>query len=179
MNIVTSTLHREIHGVLMHSSDVRQGTHTAMKSGMLAAEAAFKALTDDTAASAAATAADMSTYGAEVKESWIWEELQQERNIRPGFAKLGLYGGMLHAAVDTLLLRGGAPWTFRHRLALGSVHTALGSLCGHHVLLAKSCIAGADELVFFSFQPCRSRDTRSSSQQQPYQLSAAGRGGIL
>lgn len=87
-----------------------------MKSGMLAAEVAFRALTVDSAAtSAAAGPADMSEYETEVKESWIWEELEGVRNIRPAFAKMGFFGGMLYAAIDTYLLRGGAPWTFRHR----------------------------------------------------------------
>ena len=91
-----------------------------MKSGMLAAEAAFRTLTaDGVSASKAGGPADMRDYETQLKESWVWEELHQERNIRPAFAKAGLYGGLLYAAVDTLLLRGGAPWTFRHRLALG------------------------------------------------------------
>ena len=91
-----------------------QGTHTAMKSGMLAAEAAFNALTN----SDSVGPADLSAYEEDFKASWVWDELHDSRNIRPGFAKLGLYGGLVHAAVDTVLLRGGAPWTLRHRHAL-------------------------------------------------------------
>ena len=89
-----------------------------MKSGMLAAEVAFRALTpdeSDTSAAGRPGPVDMSEYEAEVRESWIWEELRGVRNIRPGFSKLGFFGGMLHAAVDTYIFRGGAPWTFRHR----------------------------------------------------------------
>jgi electron-transferring-flavoprotein dehydrogenase len=82
-----------------------------MKSGMLAAEAAFNALTTGESTSPA----DLSAYEEELKASWIWEELGSVRNIRPGFAKLGLYGGLANAAIDTVLLRGEAPWTLRHR----------------------------------------------------------------
>lgn len=57
-----------------------QGTHTAMKSGMLAAEAAFKALSSPSAHSAV----DMSAYEEDLRKSWIVEELEAARNIRPG-----------------------------------------------------------------------------------------------
>ena len=88
-----------------------QGTHTAIKSGMLAAEAAFNALTSPESI----TPASLDAYEEDLKASWVWDELHEARNIRPGFAKLGLYGGLVHAAVDTVILRGSAPWTLRHR----------------------------------------------------------------
>ena len=50
-----------------------------MKSGMLAAEAAFDALTG----SSSAAAADLEAYGDSMRDSWVWEELTKERNIRP------------------------------------------------------------------------------------------------
>ena len=56
-----------------------QGTHTAMKSGMLAAEAAFSALTTD----AGSGAASLDAYEDSMRSSWVWEELTKERNIRP------------------------------------------------------------------------------------------------
>ena len=56
-----------------------QGTHTAMKSGMLAAEAAFSALTTD----AGSGAASLDSYEDSMRGSWVWEELTKERNIRP------------------------------------------------------------------------------------------------
>ena len=55
-----------------------QGTHTAMKSGMLAAEAAFDALTGS-----ASAAADLAAYEDSMQSSWVWEELTKERNVRP------------------------------------------------------------------------------------------------
>ena len=86
-----------------------KGTHTAMKSGMLAAEAAAAAL----AAPAAPGPVDISGYEAAFRNSWAWEELHRARNVRPAF-KWGLWAGLLHAGVDQLVLRGRAPWTLSH-----------------------------------------------------------------
>ena len=84
-----------------------KGTHTAMKSGMVAAEAIFEALDNMDAGHEPASYADKLTA------SWLWKELHKVRNIRPGFAK-GLWFGLAHAALDTYLLFGKAPWTLRH-----------------------------------------------------------------
>jgi electron-transferring-flavoprotein dehydrogenase len=84
-----------------------KGTHTAMKSGMLAAEAVAAALAGDRPAAPAA-------YETMLKESWVWEELSAVRNVRPAFAKLGMWGGLAYSALDTYVLRGKAPWTFHH-----------------------------------------------------------------
>jgi electron-transferring-flavoprotein dehydrogenase len=85
-----------------------KGSHTAMKSGMLCAEAAFAAL-----AAAPGPVDRLEAYPQALRESWVWEELHRVRNIRPAFQK-GLYVGLVHAALDTYLFRGRAPWTFRH-----------------------------------------------------------------
>ena len=84
-----------------------KGTHTAMKSGMLAAEAIFDQLMSDM------PAGEASSYGGKIESSWLWNELYRVRNIRPAFTK-GLWAGMSYAAIDTYLLRGRAPWTFAH-----------------------------------------------------------------
>lgn len=76
-----------------------KGTHTAMKSGMLAAEAIAKGNLDD--------------YEAMLKSSWVWGELHQVRNIRPAF-RFGLWAGMIYSALETFILRGLAPWTLKH-----------------------------------------------------------------
>ena len=80
-----------------------KGGHTAMKSGMVAAETIFARLTGDA--------------GAKVRDalqrSWVWDELHQVRNIRPSF-RLGLWGGLIYSALDTYVLRGRAPWTLHH-----------------------------------------------------------------
>jgi electron-transferring-flavoprotein dehydrogenase len=85
-----------------------KGTHTAMKSGMLAAEAAVAAL------GAEERPALLSAYPPALEASWVWDELRAARNIRPAFAKWGLWGGLAYSGLDTYLLRGRAPWTFRH-----------------------------------------------------------------
>tara|TARA_Y100001954_G_scaffold93170_1_gene102054 strand:+ start:4332 stop:5966 length:1635 start_codon:yes stop_codon:yes gene_type:complete len=84
-----------------------KGSHMAMKSGMLAAEAVFDALTGE------AEQAEAASYEAAIKKSWIWEELRRVRNIRPSF-KWGMWGGLVYSAIDTYLLRGRAPWTMKH-----------------------------------------------------------------
>jgi electron-transferring-flavoprotein dehydrogenase len=86
-----------------------KGVHTAMKSGSLAAEAAADML--------AAGIDRPETLEERLRQSWLWDELRRARNIRPGFAAWGLYGGLANAAVDTYLCRGRAPWTLHHRRA--------------------------------------------------------------
>lgn len=86
-----------------------KGTHTAMKSGMLAAEAMFNAIQQNPAAPEKV----LTAYEQSIRASWIYEELYRARNIRPVF-RYGLWPGMLNAAIDTYLLRGKAPWTFTH-----------------------------------------------------------------
>jgi electron-transferring-flavoprotein dehydrogenase len=85
-----------------------KGTHTAMKSGMTAAEAAFEAL-----AGAGDAPIVLADYPERLRQSWVWDELYQVRNIRPSF-RWGLWGGMAYSALDTYLFRGKAPWTFHH-----------------------------------------------------------------
>ena len=84
-----------------------KGTHTAMKSGMTAAEACVDHLV---ATDATAEATD---YPERLRRTWLWSELASVRNIRPAF-RWGLYGGIAYSALDTYLLRGKAPWTLHH-----------------------------------------------------------------
>jgi electron-transferring-flavoprotein dehydrogenase len=83
-----------------------KGSHTAMKSGMVAAEAVF----DHLAAGKSGSVAD---YRERLSETWVWRELKKVRNIRPSF-KFGLLAGMAYSALETFLLRGYAPWTLTH-----------------------------------------------------------------
>ena len=83
-----------------------KGTHTSMKSAMLAAEALAAAL-----AGGGDTALD--GYTKALKESWVYKELYKVRNIRPAF-RFGLFAGLLYAAFDTYILHGKAPWTFKN-----------------------------------------------------------------
>ena len=90
-----------------------KGTHTSMKSGMLAAEAAYKALTIDPGAGKDS----IFLYGYEdgLRESWIWPELKAVRNMRPSFnTSLGIYGGIMYSGLEAFVLRGKEPWTFQH-----------------------------------------------------------------
>ncbi|MDF1585005.1 electron transfer flavoprotein-ubiquinone oxidoreductase [Marinimicrococcus flavescens] len=84
-----------------------KGTHTAMKSGMTAAEAAFEALAAD------AETPSMDAYPKKLEQTWLWDELYRVRNIRPSF-RWGLWPAMAYSAIDTYLLRGKAPWTMGH-----------------------------------------------------------------
>ena len=84
-----------------------KGSHTAMKSGMLAAESVFAAFEKN-------ETGDLAAYPEALKKSWVYDELHKVRNIRPGF-HFGLWAGLAHAALDTFLFRGRAPWTLHHK----------------------------------------------------------------
>ena len=84
-----------------------KGSHAAMKSGMLAAEAAFHAI-------AAGRAQDeLNAYSTGFEKSWLHEELHIARNFKPAMGK-GLYLGTLLVGIDQVLFRGKAPWTLHH-----------------------------------------------------------------
>ncbi len=83
-----------------------KGTHTAMKSGMLAAETIFDLLKEEQGNEA-------TDYQNRLEQSWVWPELKKVRNIRPSFHK-GLWGGLIFSGLDTYILRGKAPWTFHN-----------------------------------------------------------------
>ncbi len=84
-----------------------KGTHTAMKSGMLAAEAAAEALFADRAND------DLVAYTEKFNNSWVHKELHEARNVRPSF-KWGLMVGSIYTGIDQLIFRGKAPWTFSY-----------------------------------------------------------------
>ncbi|KZW00395.1 oxidoreductase [Exidia glandulosa HHB12029] len=101
-----------------------KGTHNAMKSGMVAAEAAFEAIKQESEAPA-----DMTAYEDNMKKSWVWDELREVRNIRPSFnTPLGIWGGMAYSGVDSMLLKGRVPWTFRNKIS-DAAHTKRASEC--------------------------------------------------
>ncbi|KAI9831827.1 MAG: hypothetical protein M1826_002859 [Phylliscum demangeonii] len=87
-----------------------KGTHTAMRSGMLAAEAAFAALAQPHDGPIL-----LSGYERSLQSSSIWAELKEVRNMRPSFhSPLKIYGGILYSGLEAFVLRGKAPWTLRH-----------------------------------------------------------------
>ncbi|KAK4254835.1 hypothetical protein QN277_007920 [Acacia crassicarpa] len=81
-----------------------KGTHTAMKSGMLAAEATFSLLNEGL---------EMDKYWDALRNSWIWEELFRARNYRPAF-DYGLIPGFAISALEHYLLKGRHPITLKH-----------------------------------------------------------------
>ena len=88
-----------------------KGSHNAMKNGMLAAEAAFEAL------SAGRAGDELTAYPEAFRKSWVYRELHKVRNVKPGL-KWGLWGGMIHGGAHMWLndigLGALAGWTLRH-----------------------------------------------------------------
>ncbi|TIB67279.1 hypothetical protein E3P77_01700 [Wallemia ichthyophaga] len=94
-----------------------KGVHNAMKSGMLAAETVHESISNekDQEVEFQPASVDMAGYEDKVKNSWIWKELHEVRNIRPSFhSVLGNLGGLIYSGIDSLLLKGRTPWTFHH-----------------------------------------------------------------
>ena len=89
-----------------------KGAHTAMKSGILAAEEAARQL-DLADGAGGAPQLDLGAYDAAFRASWAGEELWRARNFRPGF-KWGVLGGMANAGLEAFVFRGQAPWTLAH-----------------------------------------------------------------
>ncbi|KAL8899575.1 MAG: hypothetical protein Q9207_006124 [Kuettlingeria erythrocarpa] len=90
-----------------------KGTHTAMRSGMLAAKATWDALSENKDAGSTIFLYD---YEDALRESSIWKELKEVRNMRPSFhSPLGLYGGILYSGLEAYLFRGRTPWTLKHK----------------------------------------------------------------
>ncbi len=87
-----------------------KGSHNAIKSGMLAAEAAFEAIQEATGAEQPQPV--LESYPAALRQSWIWPEMTAARNFRPAFAKWGLIGGTLYNGVDQFL-NGHVGWTLK------------------------------------------------------------------
>ncbi|MGB4107304.1 MAG: electron transfer flavoprotein-ubiquinone oxidoreductase [Alphaproteobacteria bacterium] len=81
-----------------------KGTHTAMKSGMLAAEAIAEDGID--------FGSEIVAYPEKLKNSWVWSELKKVRNIRPGF-HFGMWIGLINAGIETVLC-GLTPWTLKN-----------------------------------------------------------------
>lgn len=79
-----------------------KGVHTAIKSGMLAAEGTQQALQGH-----------QDDYEKRVASSWLSKNLYRVRNIRPGF-HFGLIPGLTNAAIETYITRGHTPWTLSH-----------------------------------------------------------------
>tara|TARA_Y100000816_G_scaffold181857_1_gene131656 strand:+ start:214 stop:1833 length:1620 start_codon:yes stop_codon:yes gene_type:complete len=84
-----------------------KGSHTAMKSGMIAAETIFEHLKDKK---------PLSIYEDKFKNSWVYEELYAARNVKPSF-NWGLILGIIFTGIDQILFRGKLPFTLKHKHA--------------------------------------------------------------
>jgi len=88
-----------------------KGTHTAMKSAMLAAEAVWDKIN---AGDSLTEGVEPSEYEDKLKSSWVWSEMKSVRNVKPAFHKFGLWGGMAYTGLFYVLGRGNEPWTLKH-----------------------------------------------------------------
>ncbi|WP_321816872.1 MULTISPECIES: electron transfer flavoprotein-ubiquinone oxidoreductase [unclassified Paraburkholderia] len=85
-----------------------KGSHAAIKSGMLAAEAAFEAV------QAGRQSDELTAYPQAFKQSWLHEELHKARNFKQWLSK-GLYLGTLMVGLEQKVLGGKVPWTLHHQ----------------------------------------------------------------
>ena len=84
-----------------------KGSHAAIKTGMLAADAVFAALGENRQYD------EVTAYSAAFEASWLHEELHKARNFKPWMSK-GLYLGTLMVGIDQVVFGGKAPWTLHH-----------------------------------------------------------------
>ena len=84
-----------------------KGSHTAMKSGMIAAETVFEHLNQQK---------DLANYEEKFNKSWVYEELYAARNVKPSFS-WGLLLGIIFTGLDQIIFRGKLPFTLRHKHA--------------------------------------------------------------
>jgi electron-transferring-flavoprotein dehydrogenase len=82
-----------------------KGSHTAMKSGMIAAEAIVENFKENK---------NLSIYEEKFKKSWVYEELHTARNVKPSF-NWGLIFGIIFTGIDQILFRGKLPFTLKHK----------------------------------------------------------------
>ena len=84
-----------------------KGSHTAMKSGMIAAETIFSYIAEKRS---------LSIFEDKFKKSWVYKELYEARNVKPSF-KWGLILGIIFTGIDQILFRGKLPFTLKHKHA--------------------------------------------------------------
>jgi aspartyl-tRNA(Asn)/glutamyl-tRNA(Gln) amidotransferase subunit A len=84
-----------------------KGSHTAMKSGIIAAETIVENIKNKK---------DLSIYEKKFKKSWAYKELYAARNVKPSFS-WGLILGIIFTGLDQILFRGKLPFTLKHKHA--------------------------------------------------------------
>lgn len=106
-----------------------KGTHTAMKSGMLAAESIYEVVSElekikteededydpEIHENLKEPVINLESYEEAYKRSWVHDELYEVRNLRPSFGTgLKLFAGVAYSGLDAMLLKGEVAWTFHH-----------------------------------------------------------------
>lgn len=99
-----------------------KGTHTAIKSGMVAAESIFESLASSNTTPVSESfeindeeeIMEVSSYEENMKKSWVYDELYQVRNCHESFARYGLLPGLLYTGFVTHIAKGREPWTLSH-----------------------------------------------------------------
>ena len=95
-----------------------KGSHTALKSGMVAAEATYELLTADPSKSVANNgeidpeegSLEVMSYSARMETSWVYEELYPMRNCHASFHS-GLLPGLIYTWISSFIMKGREPWT--------------------------------------------------------------------
>jgi electron-transferring-flavoprotein dehydrogenase len=87
-----------------------KGSHAAIKTGMLAAEAAFDAI------AAGRSADELTAYPQAFRASWLYDELWRARNFKQWMSK-GLITGTIGVGIEQVVFGGKVPWTLHHRHA--------------------------------------------------------------
>ena len=87
-----------------------KGSHSAIKTGMLAAESIFEALSAGDEGGS-----DLTAYQTAVDSSWVYDELYRGRNFGPALDKLGTFGGAAFTFLDQNIFRGKLPFTLHNR----------------------------------------------------------------
>eukprot|EP00557_Chaetoceros_sp_GSL56_P008248 CAMPEP_0176499930 /NCGR_PEP_ID=MMETSP0200_2-20121128/13223_1 /TAXON_ID=947934 /ORGANISM="Chaetoceros sp., Strain GSL56" /LENGTH=574 /DNA_ID=CAMNT_0017898449 /DNA_START=448 /DNA_END=2172 /DNA_ORIENTATION=+ len=102
-----------------------KGSHTAIKSGQLAAEAVFETVLKDGHRSVAdmeedgkgqddAIITEAVTFEEKIKSSWIYSELYEVRNTHEAFARWGFLPGLFYTGLAAHITKGKEPWTLKH-----------------------------------------------------------------
>ncbi|OOF96600.1 hypothetical protein ASPCADRAFT_206781 [Aspergillus carbonarius ITEM 5010] len=139
-----------------------KGTHSAMKSAMLAAESTYAALQGSSDGSVF-----LFDYEESLRKSSIWKELYEVRNMRPSFSTpLGLYGGVLYSGLEAYVLKGRVPWTLKHHGTDASA-TKLASECN------KIEYPKPDGVISFDILTSVSRTGTNHEEDQPVHLQVA------
>ncbi|KAF5392885.1 hypothetical protein D9757_001053 [Collybiopsis confluens] len=152
-----------------------KGIHNSMGTGILAGEGAWGVVKEEVreGEDVPAPAADLSTYTSAFTNSWIYTDLHEIRNLRPSFnfpffksRGVGLLGGVAYSGIDSLILKGRTPWTFRHtrdeeeRMRSVNASPSLDSL---HTGKSNGAAGGVyGEIKYPPFEPPLSTDLMTS-----------------